>query len=49
MKVTDDVVRYMDAAAREEGNDFFVTDPQWAMDFAPNGYYHTYTYHGNLI
>ncbi|CAG8978646.1 hypothetical protein HYALB_00009462 [Hymenoscyphus albidus] len=34
--VTEDLARYMDAATHD-GNDFFTEDPQWAIDFAPNG------------
>jgi hypothetical protein len=34
--VTSDLVRYMNIAALEDG-DFFINDPQWAIDFAPNG------------
>ncbi|KAG9237298.1 gamma-glutamyltranspeptidase [Amylocarpus encephaloides] len=34
--VTEDLVRYMNAAT-SDGNNFFLDDPQWAMDFAPNG------------
>ncbi|TVY55327.1 Glutathione hydrolase proenzyme, partial [Lachnellula suecica] len=34
--VTEDLVRYM-AAATKDGNTFLTDDPQWAMDFAPNG------------
>ncbi len=34
--VTEDLVRYMDFAT-EDGNNFLVDDPQWAIDFAPNG------------
>ncbi|EKD16526.1 uncharacterized protein L3040_001262 [Drepanopeziza brunnea f. sp. 'multigermtubi'] len=34
--VSEDLVRYM-AAATEGGNNFLTDDPQWAMDFAPNG------------
>ncbi|TVY36469.1 Glutathione hydrolase proenzyme, partial [Lachnellula subtilissima] len=34
--VTNDLVRYMDAAT-SNGNTFLTDDPQWAVDFAPNG------------
>ncbi|KAL2073923.1 hypothetical protein VTL71DRAFT_11249 [Oculimacula yallundae] len=34
--VTEDLVRYMDVAT-EDGNTFLTDDPQFAMDFAPNG------------
>ena len=33
--VTDDLVRYMDAASKTDA--FLVEDPIWAEDFAPNG------------
>jgi hypothetical protein len=33
--VTEDLVRYMDAGHHHGA--FLVEDPQWAMDFAPNG------------
>ncbi|KAL1304857.1 hypothetical protein AAFC00_003781 [Neodothiora populina] len=35
--VTADLVRYMAAATAGEKESFLVTDPQWAIDFAPNG------------
>merc|ERR1712093_21002 len=34
--VTEDLVRYMYEATKD-GNTFLTDDPQWAMDFAPNG------------
>lgn len=34
--VTEDLVRYMTKAS-ENGNTFLTDDPQWAIDFAPNG------------
>ncbi len=34
--VTEDLVRYMGYAIAD-GNNFLVDDPQWAIDFAPNG------------
>ncbi|OCK77219.1 gamma-glutamyltransferase 1 [Lepidopterella palustris CBS 459.81] len=34
--VTADLVRYMDSAT-SSSNNFLVTDPTWAIDFAPNG------------
>ncbi|KAN0107880.1 gamma-glutamyltranspeptidase [Hyaloscypha variabilis] len=34
-RVTEDLVRYMDAGHHHGA--FLVEDPQWAMDFAPNG------------
>lgn len=34
--VTEDLVRYMYEATRN-GNTFLTDDPQWAIDFAPNG------------
>jgi gamma-glutamyltranspeptidase/glutathione hydrolase len=34
-EVTDDLVRYM--AASSSRDDFLVTDPNWALDFAPHG------------
>jgi hypothetical protein len=33
--VTEDLVRYMKAGHNH--GEFFMQDPQWAMDFAPNG------------
>ncbi len=33
--VTEDLVRYMQAGHDHGG--FLVEDPQWAIDFAPNG------------
>lgn len=33
--VTQDLVKYMDAATKM--SDFLVSDPNWAIDFAPNG------------
>lgn len=35
--VTEDLVRYMAAATVGENSSFLVTDPTWAIDFAPNG------------
>ncbi|KAI1816618.1 gamma-glutamyltransferase [Poronia punctata] len=35
--VTEDTVRYMQAAIRAVGWNFLVDDPSWALDFAPNG------------
>jgi gamma-glutamyltranspeptidase/glutathione hydrolase len=35
-QVTEDLVRYMGYAISIYGN-FLVDDPNWAMDFAPNG------------
>lgn len=34
--VTEDLVRYMDAAQSFNGK-FLEEDPTWAIDFAPNG------------
>ncbi|RDL37992.1 Uncharacterized protein BP5553_05425 [Venustampulla echinocandica] len=34
--LTEDLVRYMKAATSDDNN-FLVEDPNWAMDFAPNG------------
>ncbi|KAL4938719.1 hypothetical protein BDV06DRAFT_214883 [Aspergillus oleicola] len=34
--VGEDLVRYMDSAVGDD-EDFLVTDPSWAVDFAPNG------------
>jgi gamma-glutamyltranspeptidase/glutathione hydrolase len=34
--VTEDLVRYMDAAMSFNGK-FLIEDPTWAIDFAPNG------------
>ena len=45
LAVTSDLVRYMDAAASYgENGDFFVNDPEWAIDFAPNGKFITSAY-----
>ncbi|KAI0441085.1 gamma-glutamyltranspeptidase [Xylaria telfairii] len=35
--VTEDTIRYMEAAVRETGWNFLVEDPSWAQDFAPSG------------
>lgn len=35
--VTEDLVRYMDSAVQSANRNFLVDDPQWAIDFAPNG------------
>jgi gamma-glutamyltranspeptidase/glutathione hydrolase len=35
MSVTEDLVRYMQAGY--DHGEFLVKDPQWAVDFAPNG------------
>ncbi|KAI1135772.1 gamma-glutamyltranspeptidase [Hypoxylon sp. FL0543] len=35
--VTEDTVRYMDAAIMMIGTNFLADDPSWAQDFAPNG------------
>jgi len=35
--VTEDTVRYMEAAIQLVGWNFLVEDPSWAQDFAPNG------------
>jgi hypothetical protein len=36
IQVTEDLVRYM-GYAMSGGNNFLVDDPDWAIDFAPNG------------
>ncbi|RFU24183.1 hypothetical protein B7463_g12156, partial [Scytalidium lignicola] len=36
-RVTEDLVRYMDAVMSWANETFLVDDPNWAMDFAPNG------------
>jgi hypothetical protein len=36
IQVTEDLVSYM-GYAMSEGNNFLVDDPDWAIDFAPNG------------
>lgn len=38
VEVTEDLVRYM-GYAMSGGNNFLVDDPNWAIDFAPNGEY----------
>ncbi|QIX00028.1 hypothetical protein AMS68_005545 [Peltaster fructicola] len=35
--VTQDLLRFMNAAIKERGHNFFVEDRNWAIDFAPNG------------
>ncbi|KAH8821308.1 gamma-glutamyltranspeptidase [Xylogone sp. PMI_703] len=35
--VTEDLVRYMGAATSFDNSTFLTEDPDWAMDFAPNG------------
>jgi hypothetical protein len=36
IQVTEDLIRYM-GCAMSGGNNFLVDDPDWAIDFAPNG------------
>ncbi|KAJ6145377.1 Glutathione hydrolase proenzyme [Penicillium chermesinum] len=35
--VSEDLVRYSEAAVSSRGEDFLANDPNWALDFAPNG------------
>lgn len=37
VQVTEDLVRYMNFSI-SIGDNFLVDDPQWAIDFAPNGW-----------
>lgn len=37
--VTEDHIRYMTIAVRVAQRNFLVEDPNWAIDFAPNGQY----------
>jgi hypothetical protein len=41
LTVTEDLVRYMDYAI-SYGGPFLTNDPNWAMDFAPNGSFRTH-------
>jgi hypothetical protein len=44
--VTEDLVRYMKAGHHQ--GEFFTHDPQWAIDFAPNGKLEDYHLPGSL-
>ncbi|KAF2176694.1 gamma-glutamyltranspeptidase-like protein [Zopfia rhizophila CBS 207.26] len=35
--VNEDLIKYMDSSIASAGENFLVKDPQWAIDFAPNG------------